>query len=331
METMFMGTAMSEFQQHPTPSWGDGLDTARSDWESEVAHKLEGRPSHIKGNLAQNDLPRFLERREDYILRAASLGMNMFRTSIEWGRFSPRPGEFNDAYMMDVLKTLGHLKRIGEFSMEPMITLQHFTLPAHQTVFDHHGEITASAWETPGILGEFRRYVTSVARFLTDPDKIRTLLDDPSVRLTDVERWIEEGLVKYIMTINEPSTLAFNGYVFGFFPPYQKGKIFRAKKILRTMAEAHRIAWEILKAQLPYAHVGVGHAMGYFTGPFGAIAHRYSNEGIADMFEWDGALSDFIGIQYYTRYAPFWFQRFKRTQPIIRFCRMHFRRALRIF
>ena len=58
--------------------------------------------------------------------RAAALGQNAHRLSIEWSRIEPREGVFDDAALDRYRAMLLSLRRRG---ITPMITLHHFTNP----------------------------------------------------------------------------------------------------------------------------------------------------------------------------------------------------------
>ncbi|MCL2451209.1 MAG: family 1 glycosylhydrolase, partial [Polyangiaceae bacterium] len=63
----------------------------------------------------------------DDIALMRSLGMGAYRMSVEWARIEPRAGEIDHAALDRYREMLGALR---DASIEPMITLHHFTLPA---------------------------------------------------------------------------------------------------------------------------------------------------------------------------------------------------------
>lgn len=86
----------------------------------------------------------FRDRYREDIRRAADLGVNTFRISIEWARLEPWPGRWDPdafAYYDDVLQ------RIADAGMQPMITLDHWVYPGW--VADRGG------WANPDIVGEW--------------------------------------------------------------------------------------------------------------------------------------------------------------------------------
>lgn len=65
-------------------------------------------------------------RAEEDFDRAALLGLNTLRLSIEWSRIEPEPGRWNAA-ALDRYREM--LKGLRERGLSPLITLHHFTNP----------------------------------------------------------------------------------------------------------------------------------------------------------------------------------------------------------
>ncbi|MCL2594940.1 MAG: family 1 glycosylhydrolase [Promicromonosporaceae bacterium] len=108
--------------------------------------------------------------REDMQL-LADAGCNAYRFGIEWARIEPRPGQFSNA-------ELAHYRRMIETALElgltPVVTLQHFTVPAW---FAQQG-----GWMAEGAIDAWCRFVTRACDIL-------------------------DG-VEWVVTINEPNMLA---------------------------------------------------------------------------------------------------------------------------
>jgi beta-glucosidase/6-phospho-beta-glucosidase/beta-galactosidase len=291
----YMGSAISAFQAHPILS-GDTLAAPRSDWEFELQKCLAGGQSKIKG--CKGKLPTFFDKKLLYLTRSSNLGENMFRFSLEMGRLCPKPGEFDEGHMAENVKVLATIKAFGQ---EPMLTVNHFTMPRFLTSIDKKGAITAGAWEHPEALAHIAFYIERVAEFLNDKDKIRDILERGGFAKSLQDKLIAEGLVKYFMSINEPFTVLENGYFFGVFPPFRSLRLRAiATSILPRMVAAHDIIRETLKRHGD-AEVGVGYNWNYMDGFGGQFLHELLDVKITDNFERDGSHSDFLTLQYYFR------------------------------
>ena len=116
------------------------------------------------------------------------LGQNAQRFSVEWARVEPRQGQFDQEaldHYTDVVRTCRSL------GMEPVVTLQHFTLP--RWLADRGGLL---AQDGPYL---FARYAAACAQAFGE----------------DVRWWV---------TLNEPGVLAVFGYLFGTWPPQQRSR-----------------------------------------------------------------------------------------------------------
>jgi beta-glucosidase len=152
-----------------------------------------------------------------------SLGFGAHRMSIEWARIEPREGEIDRPALDRYRAILGALR---DASIEPMVTLHHFTLPSWLAA-------------RGGILAE--GFVERVARFA------RVAID----ALGDLSRlWV---------TINEPNVLAAQGYLTGEWPPGEKNPA-AAVHAHHRLLEAHVAAYRVLKeARGDAVQVGVAH------------------------------------------------------------------------
>ena len=115
--------------------------------------------------------------------RAADLGLNSLRLSIEWSRVEPEPGVFDAGALRKYAAMIDLLRQRG---LVPMVTLHHFTDPLWLT--------RLGAWENPQVTDWFVRYTARVVEALGD----------------QVHLWC---------TINEPLVYAYAGYLEGGFPP----------------------------------------------------------------------------------------------------------------
>jgi len=120
------GVAMSEFQ-----SGGYFPD---SNWTRYAAQSADPYQNAVD----------FYHRYPEDIRRAADLGVDTFRISIEWARLEPAPGQWDPeafAYYDDVLR------HVVDAGMRPMLTLDHWVYPGW--VADRGG------WANPDIVGEW--------------------------------------------------------------------------------------------------------------------------------------------------------------------------------
>jgi beta-glucosidase len=207
--------------------------------------------------------------REDVALQR-ELGMQAYRLSVEWARIEPHPGEIVGG-ALDVYRAM--LGALRDASIEPMVTLHHFTLPAWLS-------------DRGGILARgFAERLASFARVVAGA-------------LGDLCRlWI---------TVNEPSILASHAYLFGVWPPARRNPLlaFRAQ---RALLAAHDAAYRAIKASRE-ARVGVAHHL-RVTEP--ERPHSRSDRAAARFFGRMGdafaeaacrhGTQDFFAINYYSR------------------------------
>ncbi|MDN5757685.1 MAG: family 1 glycosylhydrolase [Tomitella sp.] len=102
------GVAMSEFQSggyFPDSNWTRYAEQSADPYENSVD---------------------FYHRYPEDIQRAADLGVDTFRLSIEWARLEPQPGQWDEAAFEYYDDVLDHIVDAG---MRPMITLDHWVYP----------------------------------------------------------------------------------------------------------------------------------------------------------------------------------------------------------
>lgn len=239
--------------------------------------------------------------------RAADMGLNAMRISVEWSRIEPAPGEFDPA----ALKKYGEMVRLLRVrGLEPMVTLHHFTDPIWL------GEL--GGWENPLIGDYFSRFTERVVDALGD----------------QVTLWC---------TINEPIVYAFYGFHQGLFPP-GGASMPRALTVLRNMLLAHGRAYRTIHRIQNGAQVGLAHHLRYFLpanphNPFdrrvAAFFDQIANRSTLDAVTYGrlGPLigvgqtapqlidtSDYIGLNYYsTTHISF-----AATEPKLLFAKQHF-------
>jgi beta-glucosidase len=156
--------------------------------------------------------------------RAAAMGLNALRLSVEWSRIEPGPIEFAPAALERYAQMLQGLRQRG---IEPMVTLHHFSNPLW--VAERGG------WENPKTIDLFARFVRRVVEAL-----------GPYCDL-----WC---------TINEINVYGYHSYSDGLFPPGKKS-VPLAMKVIRNMLLGHAAAYREIHAVQPQARVGLAHNM----------------------------------------------------------------------
>ena len=195
---------------------GNNINNDWYTWEQEEGHIKDGQQSRRACNWWENT--------EADFDRAAKLGLNAMRVSVEWSRIEPRPGEFDDAALARYSEMLRDLSERG---IEPMVTLHHFTNPLWL--------VEEGGWENPETVDRFTRYARRVVEVLGQ----------------HCDLWC---------TINEPNIYDFLGYIEGTWPP-GKSDLKEARLVMRHMLLAHATAyWEIHDVQTD-ARVGLAHHM----------------------------------------------------------------------
>ncbi|HVN26695.1 MAG TPA: family 1 glycosylhydrolase [Candidatus Paceibacterota bacterium] len=302
----YIGSSTSDFQAEPLIEDEHGKPKVFSDWEYEIVRKQEGGRTGIP-DADLRDLPRFFDKKSEYVARSRAVGENMYRLSLDFARLCPAEGVFDEAMMAKYVEALALVKARGG---TPFLTLHHFTMPKYLVETDAQGDITAGGWEHPDVSRHFRFYVDNVVRFLANDDKVRGVLANAQLDRRSQDRFLSEGLANYFMSINEPMTTLQNGYLWGAFLPYKTaanpaGRYFDLKKVLGHMVEAHDIAYgEVkhgLRRQQDEPQVGVGYNWNYFDRFLGIYAAHKGDRYVTSRFERDGSHSDFLGLQYYFR------------------------------
>ena len=155
---------------------------------------------------------------EEALDRAAALGCNVFRLSVEWARLEPSPGNFDDAALERYAEILS---LCGARGLAPMVTLHHFT---------HPWWLGEEFWLRPGSPDVFARHVARVVPALA-----------PYCR-----HWV---------TINEPNIVALTGWIEGATPPGRRLAVSDAFCVLDNLLTAHVLAADAVAAVQPEALV----------------------------------------------------------------------------
>jgi beta-glucosidase len=184
--------------------------------------------------------------------RARLLGANAYRFSLEWARLEPEPGHWNqDVLVRYYLKVIEALRARG---MEPVVTLQHLSLPAWVLTPPSRtrwlGPLPFASGRDRGFRGSLRGWESSetVDAFAAFVARVA-----PALRDAGVHWWIP---------LNEPTgSVVGLGYIGGIWPPGFTVDGVRAKAAHLNLLRAHVRAHDIIKSCDPDAMVGVAHAL----------------------------------------------------------------------
>lgn len=216
------------------PGFTWGVATAGYQYEGGLTnstwHRWE-RQGRIKTGDTCGDACDWWRNAEADLDRAAALGVNALRLSIEWSRLEPSPGVWDSAAVARYRQILTGLRERG---IEPLVTLHHFADPLW---FADRGGFLA------------RDAVTRFARY--------------------AERAVGElgDLCDFWCTINEPNIYSSFGYHLGEFPPGRSGDIAGAIRAQAALARAHAAAYRVIHQAQPQARVGWAHHFNIFD-PF---------------------------------------------------------------
>lgn len=235
----------------------EGNNVASDWWAREHAERTD--LSEPSGDAADS-----YHRYGEDIRMLADAGLGMYRFSIEWARIEPAEGCFSKAQLLHYRQMIDACHENG---VEPMVTLNHMTLPLWLA--------TKGGWLNADAVDYFARYVRYVMPILHD--------------------------VTWVCTINEPNMVALtrggtegSDFVAASLPAPDPD-------ISATLVKAHRKAREIL-SENPRIKSGWTIACQAFHAMPGCERemeeYQYPRE---DYFTEAAAGDDFIGVQAYLR------------------------------
>lgn len=294
--------------------WGAGTSAHqveggndRNDW-----WEWEQRLGVVKGGARSGSACLHWERFEEDLDLLRALGLDTYRFSVEWSRLEPAPGRYDDAALAHYRAVAAACRARG---ITPIVTLHHFTNPRW---FAGRG-----GWETHANLPHF-------------------------VRLA---RWVGAGLgdlVDHWITVNEPEVLGFYGYASGIWPPGVADRS-RALIVIANLLEAHALASHALRESDTVDADGDGRATWIGVAKHwvlleprrrwnpldhlaSAAQHRVFNEAVVRALaggpvdlsipgakpvrrrvESMAGSSDFLGLNYYTRWMVTFFGKDPRS------------------
>ena len=270
------GTATAAYQVE-----GDNCNSDWWPWEQENGHIWQDHKSAAASNWWENA--------EADLDRAAEMGTNAHRLSLEWSRIEPEPSVFDDA-ALDRYRQI--LQAMHDRGIEPMVTLHHFSNPQWL--------VEKGDFNTQIVVDYFQRYTARVVTALGDL----------------VPKWV---------TINEPMVYVFMRYLAGKFPAPRKAGLGPGLEAATTMLRCHAAAYHAIKEQCPEAQVGVAKQMAIFEPRrshsqldrwwAGRLAWLFNDSWLASVASGRlrqpfgrGTINhlagtfDFVGVNYYSRF-----------------------------
>src|ERR1051326_1535245 len=212
----------------------------------------------------------------DDVALLRQMGLNAYRLSVEWARIEPEPGRF-DLTALDTYRQ--QLEALRQAGIEPMVTLHHFTSP--RWLADKGG------WANAEVVDDFVRYTRKVAEHMGD-------------------------LVRWWISINEPSILAFQAYIEGRWPRHPPNNLRGFVRLMRHARRAHARARRVLRETRPDAMVSMAFAVWPFQAlrPWSPIDQVMA---VGGDWLWQGRIVrrtlpmlDWIGVNYYSRTFVGW-------------------------
>ncbi len=260
-----------------------GLHNSISVWELENAKSLAAQAPyqygdfeswpHIKdyakspSNYISGPATRHRELYEQDFDLLTKLNMNAYRFSVEWSRLEPQEGAWDVTAVEYYRGYIAALKRRG---IEPIITLFHFSLPV---------------WFSQ--MGGFEKR-SNIKYFVRFADKITSELGDQ---------------IRYVVTVNEAESYAFEGYLHGRWAP-GKHNARLALKVYNNLARAHNHTADMLHAKNKRYKVAAARFCTYAYAGDTAWLSRVSarvGQWVADDY-WTRKIrrrSDWLGVNYY--------------------------------
>ena len=208
---------------------GEGFlaGVATSGYQIEGGFNGEGEPHNnwsgweATGRIERSGLAcDFWRHPEEALDRAAAIGCDAFRLSVEWARLEPRPGDFDEAALERYAEIVSLCRARG---MAPVVTLHHFT---------HPWWLGEEFWLRPGSPDVFARHVARVVPALA-----------PHCR-----HWV---------TVNEPNIVMLMGWIEGAYPPGRRMAVSDALCVLDNLLAAHVLAADAIAAVDPVAEVTI--------------------------------------------------------------------------
>jgi len=161
---------------------------------------------------------------EDLAL-VTSMGLDAYRFSLEWSRIEPAEGEVSLA-ALDRYRAM--LSAAREAGLTTVVTVTSFTLPAWLAV--------RGGWLSADAPRAFARYCATIAAHLGD-------------------------LIDVAFTMNEPNSVAGEGFVSGAYPPGKANDVDGLRRATAALVEAHQRGRDALASGPGGARIGLSVAL----------------------------------------------------------------------
>ncbi len=245
---------------------------------------------YLSQNLVPSFVPDIWNHPERVVEHLKELGMDAFRFSVARDKIEPELGQFDQKAIEHYVSFVHLLK---QNNIEPMVTLNHFDAPLY------------FSWERAEDIAGFVKFAETIA-----------------------EPLYQAG-VRKIVTINEPTVFAFQGFIRGVFPPHHVRDFGGASHVVENMIKAHTQVYTTLKQHHKDFEIGLSqdpirfrhyHKYNPLLMPFEKLVCHYltvlNHTAFFEMLQ-TGKFSlqiplvhsfdlgappplDFIGLQYYT-------------------------------
>lgn len=204
--------------------------------------------------------------REDFDI-AKKLCHNAHRFSIEWSRIEPEEGKFDEREIEHYRQVIRALRERG---IEPFVTLWHWPFPLWLSA--------KGRFERKKNMIYFERYCRTVGNAYKN----------------DVTYW---------MTLNEPEVYAANSYIKGKWPPQYKN-VFLGWRVYKNLIQAHRVAYDALRAINPNFQISIAKHNVYFEAYGYKAVNRvlkWGSDKVWNFYFLDKTRDklDFIGLNHY--------------------------------
>ncbi|HET9731558.1 MAG TPA: family 1 glycosylhydrolase [Acidimicrobiales bacterium] len=162
----------------------------------------------------------FWDRYEEHMGKAAELGCDAFRFSVEWARCEPEPGRYDRGALARYADMARTARRLG---LQPLVTVHHFTHP------DWLGE---DFWLSDDAVEVYARWAATVVEHVGD----------------HCLHWI---------SVNEANVLAGQSYLSAAFPPGRRVDVSAAARSFDALMAAAVRGYEVIHAAQPDATVAI--------------------------------------------------------------------------
>ena len=231
------GTADSALQTEGVVTSNNAtIENSWTVWEKELVMKegkLQSRyPQQNRAGTACNRWHCY----DQDMKRAADLGMNAHRFSIEWSKIEPQKGVFDPIAMQHYIE---YVKSMLKNGLQPIPTLFHHAWPLW---FEYKEDPTRGfAFEDSKNIQDFVDFAVYVFKSFQ-----------------------KAGLSEYIkiwLTFNEPVGYAMAGYLHKQLPPGKKLELVLCGKVVKNMLDAHIAVFDALKKIDPTLKISFAHIM----------------------------------------------------------------------